>query len=456
MNILIVGGTGPLGSAIAFHLQDEGHSVTISSRNRPKPNSIVAQLEWVRGNYLEETYDLRSLSDYDAIVFAAGSDMRHVPPGEDPDEHYLHANGVMVPKFATLAKKAGVKTFIHIGSFYPHVLPSLINDVPYVKSRHLASTAVCELSSDTFRALSLDAPFVVGVPTGMKDPMWMAYLSYGRGLYADVPPFGPAGGTNFISVRTLADAVSGALAHGEGGKAYLLGDENLSFAEFFEKFFRAVGNTAEVPSLDQEHPMLPDLVIMQGRGNFISYEPDPVDVETLGYRRNDVGPMIKSMADDVQSMIGDITPVELGPDATFDADLFAIAVKYGWALDNGNEEVLRSICADEILLIGPGFVHQGVDEVVGLIGLLSSFFHSTRHEVSQQLVEIDVNVARGETLCRAHHVLRSAEEAAPQKVLTWAVRYQDEFERQEDQWRLKRRAVILEWIEISDIHNIIQ
>ena len=102
------------------------------------------------------------------------------------------------------------------------------------------------------------------------------------------PPFGPAGGTNFMSCQSLSEAIAGAFARGESGKAYLVGDENLSFADYFGLFFAAAGNPAPVPSLDQDHPMLPDIAIPQGRGNFIAYEPDAAEVALLGYRRHDV------------------------------------------------------------------------------------------------------------------------------------------------------------------------
>lgn len=456
MNILVIGGTGPLGGYIALHLQDEGHKVTISSRNKPKDERVFATLEWVAGDYLQETFSKQELSEYQAIIFAAGSDPRHVPDGEDADTHYLHANGVMVPKFAQLARAAGVEKFIHIGSFYPHVLPSYIETNAYVRSRHLAATRVCELSNNTFCAISLDAPFVVGMPAGMKAPMWMAYLSYARGIYADVPVFGPAGGTNFISVRSLAQAVTGALAHGQAGKAYLLGDENMSFAEFFEYFFRTLGNPSEVPSIDKEHPMLPDDAIMQGRGNNISYEPEPNTMATLAYVRNDVGPMIREMAKDVADLIGPISRVKLSPAAMFSAEHFALASKYCWAMDNNDKDVLRGVFSTDAVLVGPGFRHDGIDEIVAVPALLKEFFAATRHASSQQLVEVDGDSAIGETLCTASHRLRAADKGGGESILTWDIRYQDEFQRIDNQWRFSRRAIVLDWIELRAINTVIQ
>ena len=63
MNILVIGGSGPLGGYTALHLQSEGHEVTISSRRKPAAHSPLSALKWVKGNYLEESF---SRDDLDA------------------------------------------------------------------------------------------------------------------------------------------------------------------------------------------------------------------------------------------------------------------------------------------------------------------------------------------------------------------------------------------------------
>lgn len=451
MNILIIGGTGPIGAYTALHLLGEGHEVTISSRNPPRPDEPLGGLPWMAGNYLEESYSAEALNPFDAIVFAAGSDIRHVPAGEDPDEHYLWANGEMVPKFAALARDAGVKTFVHIGSFYAHILKSEIDKDAYIRSRHLAANGVCDLSSNSFRALSLDAPFVVGVPDGMKNDMFMAYASYAKGIHAHVPPFGPAGGTNFMSARSLAQAVSGAIENGVGGQAYLVGDENLSFAAFFKLFFDAVGNPAEVPVLDQEHPMLPDSAIMQGRGNVISYEPSPETLKQLGYERNNVGAAVKEMVASFDKILGTIEPYNLSAQARSDKTFQDLAILYAQAMDKNDMDLLRDICTDDIVVEGPGFSYAGED-VFGIGAMLQMFFAKTRHVVQQQLVDIDDVTAIAETLCSAQHVTHSSDPTSQSRELvTMEIRYQDKFRHQGDSWKFSRRSLIVDWMEVRPI-----
>ncbi|GLZ85721.1 hypothetical protein Pres01_17720 [Metapseudomonas resinovorans] len=135
--------------------------------------------------------------------------------------------------------------------------PELIESIPYVRSRHLSDQGVRALSTPDFRVCSVNAPFVVGAVAGLNVDMFEAYTRYAEGKFAP-------------------------------GKAYLVGDESLSYAEYFETFLRAVGNDAEVPSLDQEYPLLPDVALYTGGGNTVSYEPDTAEAALLGYVRNDI------------------------------------------------------------------------------------------------------------------------------------------------------------------------
>ncbi|RSM20241.1 hypothetical protein CDV31_001038 [Fusarium ambrosium] len=306
MKILIVGGTGLIGGHAAIHLRSLGHEVTIAGRN-PPPSSIpgLAQLEFVKGDFTAGDFQADQLSKFDAVVFAAGSDVRHVPENTDASQHYLHVNGTLVPDFARLAKSAGVRHFIHIGSFYHHVAPELVDSLPYVRSRKLAADGLVALTSSTFYPCSLETPIVVGTVPGMKIPFFDAYVRYAKGELP-IPPSAPPGGTNFISAQSLSEAIAGALANGPSvsGKAILVGDENLTFAAYFEMFFKAVGKETQLPVLDEDHPLLP-------RASFftvpktVSYEPVKEEWELLGsYRRNDIRNAIAEIVEDLERRQG--------------------------------------------------------------------------------------------------------------------------------------------------------
>lgn len=288
MKILVLGGTGLIGGHAAIHLQALGNEVSIAARNPPQQESPMAGMNLLIGDYVAGTLTYDDLAGFDALVFAAGNDIRHIPPGVDHNRHWEHANTEAIPRFVALARQAGVRKVVYVGSFYPQVAPGLIATNSYVRSRHLADAGVRALATPQFSVCSVNAPFVVGSVPGLDVPMFESYVQYAEGRMPSVPVFAPAGGSNFISTQSLSEAIWGALERGESGAAYLVGDENLTFQAYFQYFFRATGSDVLVPSLNQEHPLLPDAAIYTGRGNVVSYEPDPAEVALLAYRRHDV------------------------------------------------------------------------------------------------------------------------------------------------------------------------
>lgn len=299
MKILIVGGTGMIGGHCAVLLQSQGNEITVAARKSPAAGTPMASMNVLLGDYTAGDFTLDQLKGFDAVVFAAGNDIRHIADGENPEEDrfWNRVNSEAIPAFARTARDAGVKRLVYIGSFYPQVAPHLIDENAYVRSRHRADSGVRELANDSFEVCSVNAPFVVGTVPGLPSPIFEAYTAYAQGKMEGMPIFGPAGSSNFISTLSLAEAVSGALKRGVSGKAYLVGDENLTFAKYMELFFHAAGNPAVVDATGQEHPLLPDAAIMTGKGSIVSYEPDSADLKLLGYRRNDVQRAVEEVVD---------------------------------------------------------------------------------------------------------------------------------------------------------------
>lgn len=302
MKILVVGGTGLLGGHAALHLQSLGHQVTIAARKPAPASTPMAQLPFKVLDYVAGNTTKEELQGFDALVFAAGNDIRHVPPGSDAAAHWLYANGEALPRFFALARDAGVRKAVLIGSFYPQVDIKLTETDPYVRSRHLACVGARALAAPGFDVCSLNAPFMVGSVPGLPSPIFEAYTAYAKGQLEGMPAFGPTGGSNFMSVRSLSEAIAGALENGQSGEAYLVGDENISFADFFGLFFKAVGSDAIVPEIDQNHPLMPDEVIYAGRRTPVNYQPTTDAQQRLNYRRNDVEHAVREAVAQVQEM----------------------------------------------------------------------------------------------------------------------------------------------------------
>jgi hypothetical protein len=88
-----------------------------------------------------------------------------------------------------------------------------------------------------------------------------------------------------MSTLSLSEAIEGALRNGHSGRAYLVGDENMTFQSFFAAFSHAVGNFEPIPILEQEHALGGSYA---GAGAELFYEPDADENASLGYRRRDV------------------------------------------------------------------------------------------------------------------------------------------------------------------------
>jgi len=262
--------------------------------------NISNELPFIAGNFIEDDFNDGPLNGFDWLVFAAGNDIRHLPEGSDETEHYTRANVEAIPCFFEKAREAGISRTVYIGSFYPQVAPEKIETSAYVKSRFLSDQAVRALSTPGFNVCSLNAPYVLGSLPDLSVPHLEALVHYAKGQIPGLPVFVPEGGTNHITVKSLSEAMLGALERGHSGKAYLVGDENLTWKDYLEEFFRGVGQEIELEIRDEEHPMFPDTTLFAGRGATVSYEPDAEETALLCYSRNNVKQAIQEIVASAQ------------------------------------------------------------------------------------------------------------------------------------------------------------
>lgn len=288
MKILIVGGTGMIGGHAADFLAAQGHSITIAARKPPPSTVPMAAYPIVLGDYTQGTFMEADLAPFEAILFAAGNDIRHLPKGTDEQEFWDRTQIDGVPRFMALARSAGVRRVVQLGSYYHQVMPHLVAENAYVRARQRADEGARALATPDFNVSTLNPPSIVGVIPGVPARRYETLTAWAKGQRPEIPDYAPTGGTNYMSVRSLCEAIRGALQHAEPGRAYLIGDANLSFRDFFQMIFDAVGSSRQLEERDQEHPLLPDAFIVPGRGKVLSYEPDPAETALLGYTRGDV------------------------------------------------------------------------------------------------------------------------------------------------------------------------
>lgn len=292
MRVLVIGGSGYIGGSVALRLAAMGYDVTVGSRRPPPAESAMAGLPFLPGDYVAGDFDQEILSRFEAVVHAAGNDIRQRPPGEDEETHLERANVRGIPAFFRVARDAGVRRGVYVGSFYPQVVPHRIAQSPYIRSRRAADEGVRALATDDCSICSVNPPYIVGHLEGVNSGWLMAHAAYALGDMPGVPIFAIPGGVNYMSLAAVTDAITGALERGETGKAYLVGDENLSFRDYFRMFRRAAEMPDSLPIRNEEHPVLPDWALYAGRGGEAYFEPDADEGARLGYRRGDVAEAI--------------------------------------------------------------------------------------------------------------------------------------------------------------------
>lgn len=297
MKTLIVGGTGMIGINTALLLRDRGHDVTLAARSQPAAAEHPAHgFPMIFGDFTEGDFTVDQIAGFDAVVFAAGNDPRHMPTGTNAETFFRKTQSEGVPAFARLARDAGVARFVQVGSYYHHLRPDLVESNVYMRARQIADEDCRALACDGFAPITLNPPSIVGAVPGLPADRYRKLALWGMGKQPDIPNTAPPGGTNYMSAHSLAQAIAGALENGLSGRAYLVGDENLSFRAFFQLFFDAANNPTQVQTRDEEHPLLPDAFIIQGRGNTLAYEPPAEDFAALGYARGDIRRAVAEVA----------------------------------------------------------------------------------------------------------------------------------------------------------------
>ncbi|HWU31650.1 MAG TPA: NAD-dependent epimerase/dehydratase family protein [Marmoricola sp.] len=297
MKVLVVGGTGLIGSHAARLLAENGDDVVIAGRTAPEGPSLVEGFEFLQGDYSVGDFTSERLGGFDAVVMAAGNDVRHVAEDTDVTEFWERTQAGGVPALAEAARAAGVGRFVQVGSCYHVVRPEWAYTNPYVRARRDADERSRALATEDFAVVTLNPPPIIGMTPGISTKRYNRLFQWARGEDTRWPLVAPPGGTNFLTVRSLSESIKGALRRGVSGEAYLVGDENLSYADYFQTIVDVTGGTGTVEVVDEEHWFLPDRMIVPGRAAMFSYEPNPASVELLGYRRGDVRPMLAEMVE---------------------------------------------------------------------------------------------------------------------------------------------------------------
>jgi hypothetical protein len=125
-----------------------------------------------------------------------------------------------------------------------------------------------------------------------------------------------------------------------------------------------------------------------------------------------------------------------------EAALRRTAELYAQGADRRDKATWAAITTEDCLIEAPGIMLRGQREIVAALDFMAQLYVATQHRVHNQTVLIEADEARGETYSVADHL--SVNEGG-RTLLTWAIRYQDRWRREEGVWRFSHRLLILDW-----------
>ena len=229
MKVAVLGGTGLIGWHTVNLLREQGHQVRVLARKMPNEALGIHPDEFHPLDLYNASAEdfAAALEGCDGLVQAAGADPRIVPKGSAHDyffEANVHANN----RLLEAGRQAGVSVVVMLTSYFHPLRPEMASH-PYVASRIASEESALAMTTENFRVVILQPPYVFGaVPgrTGLGDSI---------AKFAWLPLLLPKGGTNAMSVRSLAEGILGALVRPVQG-CFLVGDENLTNKALFRRF----------------------------------------------------------------------------------------------------------------------------------------------------------------------------------------------------------------------------
>ena len=258
--VIVVGGTGFLGYHAVKELLASGWEVTALGLPRAQsvdlyPTAVRLVLKNLNDTSDEGLMDL--MQGQEALVYAAGADDR-VTPQKPAYPFFQQANVQSCVRVLRLAKQAGIKRAVVLGSYFAHferIWPHLrlVERHPYIRSRVEQEIAVTSIPG--LEVVVLELPYIFGrMPVHGWKSLWEPLIKYIR--FTTIV-FYMKGGSACISAKAVGQAIIGALEHGEPGKFYPIGDENLTWSDLLTRLAAANGRQIRVVSL-------PDWIIKIG------------------------------------------------------------------------------------------------------------------------------------------------------------------------------------------------
>lgn len=244
-NIFVTGITGLLGTNLVIDLLEKNYHVKALLRNRKDYAEINhSNLLLIQGGLFDNIE--KYLDNIDVFIHIAAETNQNIIKYDD----YKNINCEATKHLFQSCLKCGVKKFIFISTAntigYGSV-ETLGNEThqmldPFTNSMYAQSKLEAEkilLSGNSkIETCILNPTFMLGAYDRKPSSGKIILMGWKKKII-----FYPSGGKNFVNVKDVSKGIINSIQFGKNREKYLLGNENLSYKEFFERLNEITNQT---------------------------------------------------------------------------------------------------------------------------------------------------------------------------------------------------------------------
>ena len=235
MKILLTGGTGLLGRNIIECLLEGNHEITLLLRDPTKYKKQDKKITKVKGDVLNLDSILDAIEKCECVIHAAA----------DTSQHHLNildfkVNTQGTKNIVLACKKKNIKKLIHVGSagFFGYgskenpgnenaTIKYPSNQSLYLMSKLHAQQEITAYGKSN-SVITIHPTFMIGAHDYGPSSGKIILMAMKKIVFC------PPGGKNFVHVKDVANACISAIDSNNHGANYIIGNENLSYYEFFK------------------------------------------------------------------------------------------------------------------------------------------------------------------------------------------------------------------------------
>jgi dihydroflavonol-4-reductase len=247
MRILVTGADGLLGSNLVRELLVRGHSIrAFVQPGRQQKTLEGLTLEKFPGNLLNADEVIKAGEGCDAVIHCAAS--TSVWPIRSEIVNKVNIEGTK--NIIKAVQQNKIQRMIYVGTANSFGFGSKENlgvegnpyksatyGLDYMDSKYKAQQVILnEVKENLLPAIVVNPTFMFG-PYDSNPSSGAMIVA----LYKGKVPGYTSGGRNYVCAKDAAFAIANALTKGRVGECYILGNQNLSYKEAFEKIASTIG-----------------------------------------------------------------------------------------------------------------------------------------------------------------------------------------------------------------------